>query len=65
MDPFGRRYPLNTAREDGGRKDCSGTCGYGLKFKEAQFEKISSGKGQEPHHIYLALQFSAIYSSLY
>ena len=30
MDPFGRKYVWNYAKEDRGRKDRFGTCGHGL-----------------------------------
>ena len=32
MDPFGRKYSWNDAKEDGREKDCFGTCGHGLKL---------------------------------
>ena len=34
VDPYGHKYSWNDAEEDGGKKDCFGTCGQGLEFME-------------------------------
>ena len=45
MDPFGHRYSWNDAKEDGGKKDCSGMRGHGLSCKWDQVGSSTHWRG--------------------
>ena len=50
VDPFGRKYSRNDAEEDGGKKDCFGTCGQGLRIlKKVSKKRCALSLHMDPH----------------
>ena len=50
VDPFGRKYSRNDAEEDGGKKDCFGTCGQGLRIlKKVSKKGCALSLHMDPH----------------